>query len=164
VIDKRRHFNKKDSLGRSLEPGVRVAFNYSGNVASGTIEKITPSEIHILRDEGFSGGTNRISKVKNARSCLVLHGANVTSALNEQMAMLEARSTQAEAELRGKYNERLITLKDQLTDIICKIGDAWDLDEVQMFVEERYGPGVTDEDQRAQILVEKVLDATTDKS
>lgn len=72
---------RKDLRGTLIEVGSRVAFNYSGNVASGVVEKLTASEIHILRDTDYYG-SNPISKIKNASGVLVIYEGSTRDEIN----------------------------------------------------------------------------------
>lgn len=135
MIDSRRKTHlKKDRLGNLIRPGARVAFNYSGNVASGTVEKVTGTEIHIKRDEGF-GGSNPISKVKHIHSILVLND-------EEQQEMLVAYRDSYD-ELKKQWDESFKTKEAELTGkyaaFITDLRNAWDIDEAKMLVEHHFG-------------------------
>lgn len=115
---------RQDARGVDLLVGTRVAFNYSGQVAIGVIEKITPNEYHIKRETHTTGyGTsNPVSKVKNAYSIL---------AINE-VADVEA----ARRELQRQAREDYATANK---DFLKMIANAWDLDDILLGVEEKYG-------------------------
>lgn len=135
LIDKRRHTNiRKDRLGNKIVPGIRVAFNYSGEVASGIVEKITGTETHIKRDEGF-GGKNPISKVKNASSILVLNDEQ------EQELLIAYRDSYDELKKQWdeSFTEQEAALKRKYAAFIADLRNAWDIDEAKMLVEHHFG-------------------------
>lgn len=138
----------KDALDRVLESGTRVAFNYSGNVASGTIDHITKGgEIHIKRDDGFGGG-NPISKVKRWNSVLVIADNDVTEALKHQSVRHDTELTV----VAKHFVERTDNLKLKVTALLEKIEDAWDVDEIQMYAEDLFGKDIHNPEYRSDLL------------
>lgn len=127
----------KDALGNYLTVGTRVAFNYSGDVATGEIVKIT-SEYHIKRDAGFHG-SNPISKVKRPYSLLVIHDSGTQKAINDALARQYDSLTIDATRMIDKEEERTKRVKGKLTNLIHVIADAWDLDEVRLHVKEVFG-------------------------
>lgn len=147
---------RTDRRGNTIEAGARVAYNYSGDVASGTVVKVTNSEIHIERDSEFHG-TNPISRVKRPEGVLVIHEGG---AVKDQIARIKADQISLReayvAQETHKLEEREDRIKLKLTALIEIIGDAWDLDEVKMRVEEMFGPDTFEDNYRNE-NIEKVI-------
>lgn len=144
---------RKDRKGNIIEPGVRVAFNYSGDVATGIVEKLTPSEIHIRRDSDWHGN-NPISKVKRDMSVCVIFeddyvkllDSAVNKAVAAQTKMLHDQREKLE-QSRIESDEFLDQAKKNFADIINVVRKAWDLDEIKLYVEEKFGSQVLEEEE-----------------
>lgn len=117
-----------DIRGRQLVEGVRVAFNYSGDLAIGTITKVQGGTFHIKR-ETHANHSNPISKVKNARSLV---------------AIVEAKDVERTS--REIRNQSLQDWADANGRILRLIDEAWDLHDLILSIEELFG-----EDWREQI-------------
>lgn len=132
MIDARRKPMVMDSRGTPILPGVKVAYNRSGDVVTGIVEKVTPSQITITRDEGFNYGGSRTSRVKRGQSCLVLGDPESQEALRGN---LEYRK----AQLKAEYKERESKLANAYTAFLNDLKNAWDVDEMKMLAEHHFG-------------------------
>lgn len=113
-----------DARGTTITVGTRVAFNYSGDIAVGVVEKITGTEFHIRRETHLTGyyATNPISKVRKVSSLL---------------AIFEIEDIEkATKELRKQVLDDFANANKELFRVVA---DAWDLHEVELYLEERYG-------------------------
>jgi hypothetical protein len=146
MIDARRKIMVKDSKGTPILPGVKVAYNRSGDVVTGIVEKVTPSQITITRDEGFNYGGSRTSRVKRGQSCLVLgdpesqelaaaYAVGVESLKESLRDDLVYRKAQLEAE----YKKRESKLANAYTAFLDDLKNAWDVDEMKMLAEHHFG-------------------------
>lgn len=131
-----------------ITPGSRVAYNYSGDVATGVVEKITSGgEFHILRDEEFHG-TNPISKVKRAGSVLVIHESeSIRKQIIERRDRMEADYDLRLSYAVSKLEAREKKIQEKTTALIETVRDAWDVDEVKMKLVELFGEDVFKEEE-----------------
>jgi len=130
--------NKKDARGQEIQVGTRVAFNYSGSVAIGTIEKITPSgEFHIRREThaGMRWGqvpANTLSKVKNVNNLI---------AINE-VEDIEQKARDHRNQILQEYNKVpdavAYTAQKEAFNFLKMVREAWDLDDLKMALEELF--------------------------
>lgn len=114
---------QQDVRGNPLEIGTRVAFNYSGDTAIGVITAITGGYFSIER-ETHPKNDHKVSKVKKATSMLAIYegedkGVDVPSLMQEI------------GDLRTEARSQRV--------LLSKIADAWDLSEVEIYLEEQYG-------------------------
>lgn len=144
---------RKDLRGTLIEVGSRVAFNYSGNVASGVVEKLTASEIHILRDTDYYG-SNPISKIKNASGVLVIYEGSTRDEINRLNKLtLEIDRERAAAIRKQVWAEtRSNAVCEKLTQLIVCISDAYSVDEIQLLVEDLFGRDALDETFRDETI------------
>lgn len=147
---------RKDLRGTPIEVGSRVAYNYSGDVATGVVIKITGSEIQIQRDPEYYG-TNPISKVKRSSSVLVIHeqGSTEIARLNKLTLEIDRERTDAlRKEVRAEF--RANAMREKLSLLITKISDAWSVDEIQVLVEDLFGRDALDDSFREE-AIDKVI-------
>lgn len=118
-----------DTRGHTLTVGTRVAFNYSGNVAIGVIEHITPGgEFHIRRETHITSSIysskpkNTLSAVKNAASLIAINEV-------EDVKKVSTKMRNQALEDFGNANKKLM----------IAIRDAWDLGDVHLTMEEMFG-------------------------
>lgn len=69
----KRKIIRRDNRGTALEPGQRVAYNFSGNIAMGTIKRITPSGVIHIDREWPVNHNGAVSQVKDSRGVMVVH-------------------------------------------------------------------------------------------
>lgn len=63
-----------DSRGTRITPGARVAYNRSGDVIEGVVERIAPNTVIVrpLPEFVWRGPADPVSRVRNPRGILVL--------------------------------------------------------------------------------------------
>lgn len=132
---------KKDSAGTFINVGDRVAFNYSGDVALGTVTKIA-SDIIIERDKNF-GGTNPISRVKNGRSVLIIE----TKENLEALGLVPLSQVDEQNNALSKAVQQIGALEIQRLALFEIIKDAFSVDEIKIWIEEVYGKEVLEDNE-----------------
>lgn len=137
----------KDARGNIFQPGSRVAFNYSGDVATGVLEHITPGgEFHIRRDPEYVGA-NPISKVKRFRSLVVIFESQKIrdQIVDLRVEMKEYYQSLLDSALQ-KLEKREDKLKEDYLALIKAVREAGDVDDVTFWLTERFGEDVLEED------------------
>lgn len=115
-----------DARGNPLVTGTRVAYNYSGDTAIGVIVGDEGGFFQIQRETHLKNGKT-LSKVRKATSMLAIYEKDVpdTQDLDLGAILQEISDLRVEAHTHK--------------ELFSKIADAWDLSEVEIFLEEKYG-------------------------
>ena len=126
--------HQKDSRGQEIDIGTRVAFNYSGSIAIGTVEKVLPGTYHIRRETHLSGygGHNPISKVRNIRNLIAINEVDDIAKKSHEHRLEVLQDA-------GKLESVIVEV-----ELLQLIKDAWDIDDLKMALEERYGVTVNE--------------------
>lgn len=166
-----------DARGNRVSPGSRVAYNYSGDIATGTVVAVTASNVKIERDsewttqykhvkqadgswvkEFFENPQPEYSNVKNRRSVLVINeSAKATDHIAKVRGEMSAAYAASLEEHRQRFQSHEDALKEKLTEMIKCIANAWDLDEVKDKMVELYGEDVLKHEEEVPEWIAAIL-------
>lgn len=152
----------KDARGNPVVVGSRVAYNYSGDVATGTVTNITPSNVKIERDAEW---TNRItyvherdgtikphiapstvpeySNVKNRRGIIVIYEGKTSAAqmIEKENAIRAGYESQVAASFE-KLQDKEQKINERTTELIKTVINSGDIDEIKDKLVELFGEDV----------------------
>lgn len=167
----------KDARGNTVTPGSRVAYNYSGDVATGTVISITNSVVKIQRDPEWTTNsrmvyknnrwesepilepTPKYSNVKNRRSVLVLYeDRKIADQITAKERNLQEWYDSMLAYETEKVRERERKIEDKTSQLIKAIINAWDVDEIKDKLVEIFGEDVLKQEEDVPDWIQAVLD------
>jgi hypothetical protein len=149
--------------------GLHVAINRSGRVETGTIQHITPGGVvQVLRDPEFrqeptswNQNPNHVSEIKGTGGVLVIHegsyAENAKIRQQQHERLEEAHKAELE-EVRKKTERGNKKAKSDLTALIACIRKAWDVEEIQDYVIEHFGPEHLEKEEKIPEWLQTVRD------